>query len=203
MDLVDKVKITYTKPLVKQIAKHRKRGKHYLYLLENRTHIVLEKFPELKDVKEIRYHLTTMQCAGAIDMWGFYKGKRDVVNISVNPEYRPSYNTIGHEFMHFVQAMKDNSIPSTEIACDIFLLARSSLFLDECPSYLLIPRYVRDDWNDLWIYETYKTSHINKTQRLVRRLCVEAIEQRNNGNRRYVCWLTRRLKENLERNWRN
>ena len=102
--------------------------------------------------------------------------------IRLNPR-RLSYYVIGHELTHLVQGMKDrlgeNAIPNGEIACDIWTIARSELFLDEPPGYLDVGRYVLLNW----------TAHRER----VRSLCIKAIEKRK-ARRTYIQWLTNELR---------
>lgn len=70
------------------------------------------------------------------------------------------------------------SVPSGEIPCDIWTLARSDVFLDEKPCYLPIPCR-REDWS--------------RHAQAVRRLCLRAIEERRR-NRRYMVWLQHHIR---------
>ena len=72
----------------------------------------------------------------------------------------------------------DKAIPTGEIACDVWTIARSDLFLDEPPGYLDVGRRVLLSWK----------LHRNR----VRRLCIEAIEHRK-VQRHYIRWLTAEL----------
>jgi len=65
-------------------------------------------------------------------------------------------------------------IPGGEAQCDIWTLARHSLFCDDPPTYLRMPRSVRENWPD------YAES--------VRELCIAAIDKRHT-HRRYIRWL--------------
>ncbi len=66
------------------------------------------------------------------------------------------YNTIGHELTHLVQGLSHVphkrasrpvvKIPGGEKQCDIWTLARSGLFCDDAPTYLKLPRVVRENW---------------------------------------------------------
>ena len=102
--------------------------------------------------------------------------------IRLNPR-KLSYYVIGHELTHLVQGMKDrlgdHAIPKGEIACDIWTIARSDLFLDEPPGYLDVGRRVLLDWK----------LHRDR----VRNLCIEAIEKRK-IRRTYIQWLTKELR---------
>jgi hypothetical protein len=96
-----------------------------------------------------------------------------------------TYQTIGHEMTHLVQGLArgnrrarspadPGSIPSGEKQCDIWTLARDKLFSDDAPTYLRLPRALRERWPD-YAEET-------------RRLCVAAIEKRKT-HRLYIRWL--------------
>ena len=96
-----------------------------------------------------------------------------------------TYQTIGHELTHLVQGLArgDRSppspverqrIPSGEKQCDIWTLARHTLFCDDAPTYIRMPRVLREHWLD------YAES--------VRELCLAAIEKRST-HRLYIRWL--------------
>jgi hypothetical protein len=96
-----------------------------------------------------------------------------------------TYQTIGHELTHLAQALArgDGSqfdsvdrqkIPSGEKQCDIWTLARHELFCDDPPTYIKIPRIMRERWLDY--------------AEPVRRLCIAAIEKRST-QRLYIQWL--------------
>jgi hypothetical protein len=102
-----------------------------------------------------------------------------------------TYNTIGHEFTHLSQGLSHISgsqrrkgslsrIPGGEKQCDIWTLARSRLFCDEPPTYLKMPRRVRDNWPHY--------------ARDVRALCRAAIRKRGE-TRLYIRWLEGELKK--------
>lgn len=102
-----------------------------------------------------------------------------------------TYNTIGHELTHLVQGLSlferpdrhstaANKFPGGEKQCDIWTLARSSLFCDDAPSYLKLPRVVRKHW------PRYAKS--------VRALCIMAIEKRKT-HRLYIRWLESEVKQ--------
>jgi len=102
--------------------------------------------------------------------------------IRLNPR-KLSYYVIGHEFTHLVQGMKDrlgaHAIPKGEIACDIWTIARSDLFVDEPPGYLDVGRRILLDWN------------LHRAR--VQSLCIEAIEKRKT-HRTYIRWLTNAMR---------
>ncbi len=102
-----------------------------------------------------------------------------------------TYNTIGHELTHLVQGLSlferpdrlstaANKFPGGEKQCDIWTLARSSLFCDDAPSYLKLLRVVRENW------PRYAKS--------VRALCIMAIEKRKT-HRFYIRWLESQIKQ--------
>ena len=96
-----------------------------------------------------------------------------------------TYQTIGHELTHLVQALarRDRSkrdsidlpkIPYGEKQCDIWTLARHELFCDDSPTYIKMPRIMRERWLDY--------------AEPVRRLCISAIQMRST-QRLYIQWL--------------
>jgi hypothetical protein len=93
-----------------------------------------------------------------------------------------SYFTIGHELMHLLQSEGLGLVPSGEVQCDVWTLARSPLFLDDQPSYLC---------GRLWSGGTWPL-HAPR----VRELCLQAIELRKT-NRRYLSWLQRAVIDEL------
>ncbi|MCY4485575.1 MAG: hypothetical protein OXF11_00440 [Deltaproteobacteria bacterium] len=105
-----------------------------------------------------------------------------------------THNTIGHELTHLLQGLTKlpppegvsawEPVPIGETQCDIWTLARSDLFCDDAPTYLRMPRAVRENWRDY--------------ARRVRSLCVEAIRQRP-VRRTYIRWLESQIAELPER----
>ncbi len=101
-----------------------------------------------------------------------------------------THNTIGHELTHLLQGLTKlpppegapawEPVPIGETQCDIWTLARSDLFCDDAPTYLRMPRAVREDWG--------------RYARRVRSLCVEAIRQRP-VRRTYIRWLESQIAE--------
>ena len=96
-----------------------------------------------------------------------------------------TYQTIGHELTHLLQglahvarsrarAADPAKIPSGEKQCDIWTLARHELFCDDAPTYLRLPRALRESW------PAYAA--------VVRELCIDAIDKRK-SHRRYIQWL--------------
>ena len=99
--------------------------------------------------------------------------------IRLNPYRRRqvTYFTIGHELTHLIQPPGLGLVPSGEVQCDIWTLARHPLFLDEKPCYLTIPCDGRS-----WRRHASAVSH----------LCQRAIAVREH-DRRYIVWLRKQL----------
>jgi len=153
--------------------------------LTRRAHEMIERslqlFPELKDtlitVGYTRKHLgsaTVIYRKGIIE--------RMIIRLKVR---KVTYQTIGHELTHLIQglahgdrsrsrAADPDKIPSGEKQCDIWTLARDPLFCDDAPTYIKMPRILRERWSD------YAES--------VRELCIAAIEKRHT-QRQYIRWL--------------
>ena len=141
----------------------------------------LRYFPELTDatitVGYTRKHLgsaTVIYRKGSI--W------RLVIRFRVR---KLTYQTIGHELTHLIQglgrgnlsaprASDPDRIPSGETQCDIWTLARDPLFCDDPPTYIKLPRHMRERWPDY--------------AEAVRELCIAAIHKRHT-ERQYICWL--------------
>jgi hypothetical protein len=141
----------------------------------------LQLFPELKDtiitVGYTRKHLgsaTVVYRQGVITQL--------IIRLRVR---KVTYQTIGHELTHLIQGLAhgDRSrsraadpakVPSGETQCDIWTLARDPLFCDDPPTYIKMPRPIRDHWRD------YADQ--------VRELCIAAIEKRHT-QRFYIRWL--------------
>ena len=84
-----------------------------------------------------------------------------------------TYQTIGHELTHLVRGLAHGErarsrsadsakVPSGEPQCDIWTLARDPLFCDDPPTYIKLPRVIRERWPE------YASQ--------VRDLCIAAIE---------------------------
>ena len=100
-----------------------------------------------------------------------------------------TYHTIGHELTHLVQGLTygarwnvragdPNRIPAGETQCDIWTLARDPLFLDDPPTYIKMPRMMRERWS------AYAEA--------VRELCIAAIARRPT-QRLYIQWLEKEI----------
>jgi hypothetical protein len=147
----------------------------------------LQLFPELKDttitVGYTRKHLgsaTVVYRKGVIT--------RLIIRLKVR---KVTHQTIGHELTHLIQGLahgdrsKSRSadpakVPSGEQQCDIWTLARDPLFCDDPPTYIKMPRLIREHWPD------YASE--------VRDLCIAAIEKRHT-HRRYIRWLEQEIRK--------
>jgi len=87
----------------------------------------------------------------------------------------PTYYTVAHELMHLVQ-FNSKDLPGGERACDIHALARlPPEFIDESPTYLVVPRGRRGRWTAA-------------DARMAHELALEALRRREQGLRRYASW---------------
>jgi hypothetical protein len=137
----------------------------------------LNCFPELQG-KNITVGFTRAHLGSALISQNRQREPRLVIRLKVR---KLTYQTIGHELTHLVQGLSlanppafHERVPSGEAQCDIWTLARHPLFCDDPPTYIKIPRLIRDHWP-----EYAKT---------VRQLCVAAIEKRR-AIRAYIRWL--------------
>lgn len=143
--------------------------------------MALRQFPEL-DGKSITIGYTKVHLGSAV--LPRYPTPESKLTIRLKVR-KLTYNTIGHELTHLIQALSRQSsvtarIPGGEKQCDIWTLARSSLFCDAAPSYLKLPRVVREKWPEY--------------ARSVRSLCIAAIEKRKTY-RLYLRWLESQIKQ--------
>jgi len=147
----------------------------------------LRYFPELKDstitVGYTRKHLgsaTVIYRKGIIS--------RLIIRFKVR---KLTYQTVGHELTHLIQglgrgdltaprAIDPDRIPSGETQCDIWTLARDPLFCDDPPTYIKMPRTMRERWPD----------HAES----VRELCIAAIDKRHT-QRQYIRWLEQEIRQ--------
>jgi hypothetical protein len=146
----------------------------------------LRYFPELKG-KKITVGYTRAHLGSATVVYRAGAVSKLVIRLQVR---KLTYQTIGHELTHLIQGLArgartksrlkgDQRIPSGEKQCDIWTLARHPLFCDDPPTYLKMPRALRQAWLD------YADD--------VRKLCVAAIETRKK-NRFYIRWLESELR---------
>ena len=147
----------------------------------------LRYFPELKDsmitIGYTRKHLgsaTVVYRKGVIS--------RLIIRFKVR---KLTYQTIGHELTHLIQglgrgnltasrATDPDRIPDGETQCDIWTLARDPLFCDDPPTYIKMPRNMRERWPE------YAES--------VRELCIAAIDKRHT-QRQYIRWLDQEISQ--------
>ena len=150
-------------------------------------HHALRHFPELRG-RKITVGYTSAHLGSAVVPLRSAIATKLTIRLKVR---KLTYNTIGHELTHLLQGLsrihlkegKQESggrIPSGEKQCDIWTLARSNLFCDDAPTYIRLPRAVRENW------PFYARS--------VRRLCIAALEKRM-SHRFYMQWLESRIKD--------
>jgi hypothetical protein len=141
----------------------------------------LPHFPELNG-RTITVGYTRKHLGSASIVYRGGKIARLIIRLKVR---KLTYQTIGHELTHLVQALLRGDrphldsldlpkIPYGEKPCDIWTLARHELFCDDPPTYIKMPRLMRERWLDY--------------AEPVRRLCIAAIEQRLT-HRLYIQWL--------------
>lgn len=159
--------------------------------LTRRAHEMIERslefFPELRDTT-ITVGYTRKHLGSATVVYRKGMISRLIIRLRVR---KVTYQTIGHELTHLIQGMAhgDRSkarsadpakVPSGEQQCDIWTLARDPLFCDDAPTYIKMPRLIRERWPD----------YANQ----VRELCVAAIEKRHT-HRLYIRWLEEELRK--------
>jgi hypothetical protein len=135
-------------------------------------------FPELHD-KTITIGYTRVHLGSAVMSRRRDRDLELVIRLKVR---KLTYQTIGHELTHLVQGLSLGErpppgyerIPAGETQCDIWTLARDPLFCDDAPTYIKMPRQIREMW-----------PHYAAP---VRRLCLAAIEKRGSF-RPYIRWL--------------
>lgn len=147
----------------------------------------LRRFPELQS-RKITVGYTSAHLGSAVVPLSAGAAAKLTIRLKVR---KLTYNTIGHELTHLLQGLSrvrlnrdkrkaDGWIPGGEKQCDIWTLARSSLFCDDAPTYIRLPRSVRENWP---VYA-----------RSVRALCIAALEKRK-SHRFYMQWLESRIKD--------
>lgn len=147
----------------------------------------LQLFPELNDTT-ITVGYTRKHLGSAIVVYRKGVITRLIIRLKVR---KVTYQTIGHELTHLIQGLAhgDRSksraadpakVPSGEQQCDIWTLARDPLFCDDPPTYIKLPRQIREHWLD----------YANE----VRDLCIAAIEKRHT-HRLYIRWLENELRK--------
>lgn len=159
--------------------------------LTRRAHEMIERslqlFPELKDTT-ITVGYTRKHLGSATVVYR----KRIITLLIIRFKVRKvTYQTIGHELTHLIQglgrgnltaprATDPDRIPAGETQCDIWTLARDPLFCDDPPTYIKMPRSIREHWPD------YADQ--------VRELCIAAIEKRHT-QRFYIRWLEQEIRQ--------
>jgi hypothetical protein len=141
----------------------------------------LSYFPELKDAL-ITVGYTRKHLGSATVIYREGMLARLIIRLRVR---KVTYQTIGHELTHLIQGLAHgdrlgarsgnlNTIPSGEKQCDIWTLARDPIFCDDAPTYIKMPRILRERWSDY--------------AEPIRDLCIAAIEKRHT-QRQYIRWL--------------
>ena len=143
-------------------------------------------FPELQDAA-ITIGYTRKHLGSATVVYRKGELYRLIIRLRVR---KVTYHTIGHELTHLVQGLAYGHrgarsadpahIPVGETQCDIWTLARDPLFLDDPPTYIKMPRTMRERWPD------YAES--------VRELCIAAIAKRPT-QRLYIRWLEQEISQ--------
>ena len=157
--------------------------------LTRRAHGMIERslkfFPELTDAP-ITVGYTRKHLGSATVVYRNGMISRLIIRLKVR---KLTYQTIGHELTHLIQGLAHGDrakscpgdrekIPSGEKQCDIWTCARDPLFCDDPPTYLKLPRRMRERWPE------YAAP--------VRALCIAAIEKRHT-HRLYIRWLEQEL----------
>jgi hypothetical protein len=138
----------------------------------------LKYFPELQG-KTVTVGYTRVHLGSAVMSRKRNSAPQLVIRLKVRSL---TYQTIGHELTHLVQALSLGDqpppayerIPTGETQCDIWTLARHALFCDDAPTYIKMPRVMRELWPNYAV--------------AVRRLCTAAIDKRSSF-RLYIRWL--------------
>ena len=144
-------------------------------------------FPELKDTV-ITIGYTRKHLGSATVVYRKHDVHRLIIRLRVR---KVTYHTIGHELTHLVQGLAygdrcgrrsadPGHIPTGETQCDIWTLARHALFLDDPPTYIKMPRVMREHWPDY--------------AERVRELCIAAIDKRHT-QRQYIRWLEEEIRQ--------
>ena len=147
----------------------------------------LRCFPELKD-STITVGYTRKHLGSATVIYRKGQISQLIIRLKVR---KLSYQTIGHELTHLIQdlgrgnltaprACDPDRIPSGETQCDIWTLARAFLFCDDPPTYIKMPRVMREHWPDY--------------AEPVRELCIAAIHKRHT-QRQYIRWLDQEIRK--------
>jgi hypothetical protein len=133
---------------------------------------VFEHFPEFNDT-EISIGTITTSKFGTAEVGG------TKINLKVGRKH-PLKQTIAHELMHLLQGRDGTDVPQGERSCDLWVLARSPELLDDLPRYLKLPITKDDLANDF-------------TCVLISQMARRAIQEREDGNRRYIQWFEKEV----------
>jgi len=147
----------------------------------------LRYFPELRD-KTITVGYTRTHLGSASLSYRPGQDPRLIIRLKIR---KLTYQTLGHELTHLLQglvrgdrraptAIPSDKIPAGEKQCDIWTLARHELFCDDAPTYITMPRSIREDW-------PYFAN-------AVRNLCLAAIDKRAT-HRHYIRWLEEEIRK--------
>ncbi len=177
MESLAKYPFVFTTPMKKRLSRRALKMLHDAFRL----------FPELHG-RKITVGYTSAHLGSALVPLDVAKATKLTIRLKVKTL---TYNTIGHELTHLLQGLSKihsggskredvQRIPCGEKQCDIWTLARSSLFCDDAPTYIKLPRAVRDNWP---VYA-----------RSVRKLCMAAVEKRK-SYRLYMRWLESRIQD--------
>jgi len=142
--------------------------------LMQRIERTLEKFPELQP------YTLKVGLVMHSDVHGNADSRNMLIRLNTRARSGTTYFTIAHEFTHLLQKPGLGIVPYGEIQCDIFTLARSSLFTDDMPTYLPGLSCKKREW----IHHAAA----------IREMCIEAIQVRT-VQRTYIAWLSRAIEE--------
>jgi len=146
--------------------------------LMQRIERTLEEFPEL------RSYTLKVGLVMHSDVHGNADSRNKVIRLNTRAKSGTTYFTIAHELTHLLQRPGLGIVPYGEIQCDIYTLARSSLFTDDMPTYLPGLSCKKREW----------IHHATA----IREMCIEAIEVRK-VRRTYIAWLSRAIDEYFSR----
>src|SRR5262249_30050109 len=113
----------------------------------------LRHFPELKDTT-ITVGYTRKHLGSATVVYRKRVISQLVIRLRV---HNLTYQTVGHELTHLIQGLARGDrprprsvdldrVPTGETQCDIWTLARDPLFCDDAPTYIRMPRRIRENW---------------------------------------------------------
>lgn len=152
--------------------------------LAHRLSVLNDYFPEMR--REIRIGMTRAYDGSAFQAEdGSVKLMLEVRRRRDGSWRLPTHWTIAHEFMHLAQ-FNSEGVPGGERACDVHALARlPPRFIDDSPSYLVVPRGLRGSWPP-------------EAAELAHDLAREAVALRAGGLRMYARW----WESEFEKRWR-